>query len=385
MRLLNILRKFKKIIQNNSQKHLLRIEINSRQLLQNIQVLKEKFPQHQLSAVLKGNAYGHGLKEMATFLENKKEIKYFCVDSLMEAKIIRDLGLKKPIIILGYVLKDSLRQLKRLKNVVLIVNSLKQAQDLKQLINFPLAVHLKVDTGMHRHGIIFSDLEGGISILKENSYIKIDGLMTHFADADNQNSEFTLQQLKIWQEAIKIYRNHFSNGLLHFSATAGTNYLEQAESNFIRIGAALYGFDVTKDKILKVKPILSFWAKVVNIKDLKKGEFIGYGCTFRAEQDMKIALVPCGYFEGVPRISSNQGYVYFKDKPLRILGRVSMNLTALDATGIDIKLEDEIEIFSADLQRLNSVENYAKICKTGIHDISVHLASGIKRVVHLVK
>lgn len=385
MRLLNILRKFKKIIQSNSQKHLLRIEISSQQLLQNIQVLKEKFPQHQLSAVLKGNAYGHGLKEMATFLENKKEIKYFCVDSLMEAKIIRDLGLKKPIIILGYVLKESLKQLKRLKNVVLIVNSLKQAQDLKQLINFPLAVHLKVDAGMHRHGIIFSDLEEGINILKENSYIKIDGLMTHFADADNRESDFTKGQLIVWQEAVKIYKKYFSKGLMHFSATTGTNYLNQAESNFIRAGAALFGFDVTKDKILGVKPILSFWAKVVNIKTLKKGEFIGYGCTFKADKDLKVALVPCGYFEGVPRISSNQGYAYFKGNPLRILGRVSMNLTALDATGIDIKLEDEIEIFSADSQRLNSVENYAKICKTGIHDILVHLASGIKRVVRLVK
>ena len=120
---------------------------------------------------------------------------------------------------------------------------------------------------------------------------------------------------------------------------------------------------------------------MVNIKILKRGEAIGYGCTFKAEQDIQVALVPCGYFEGVPRMSSNQGYMYFKEQSLRILGRVSMNLTALDITGIDIKLEDEIEVFSDNPKHLNSVENYAKICNTGIHDILVHLTTGIKRVV----
>ncbi len=381
MRVLNFLRKIKGSVKNSSNVHLLRIEIDSPKILSNIKTLREKFPKHQLSIVLKGNAYGHGLREMASFLDVNRDISYFCVDSLMEAKIIRDLGLKKPIIILGYVLKNTLNHLKKLKKIVLIVNSLQQAKDLAELVNFSLTVHLKVDTGMHRHGIIFSELEQAINILKNNHFIKIDGLMTHFADADNKESEFTLNQIKDWQESVKIYKKYFSGGLLHFSATAGSNYLKQAEGNLIRIGAALYGFDVTKDKILEVRPILSFWAKVVNIKTLKKGEFIGYNCIFQADKDLKIALVPCGYFEGVPRFSSNEGYAYFNDKPLRILGRVSMNLTALDATGTDIKLEDEIEIFSSNPQRLNSIENYAKICKTGVHDVLVHLAPSIKRVV----
>ena len=241
MRVLNFLRKIRGFVKNSSNVHLLRIEIDSQKILSNIKTLREKFPKHQLSIVLKGNAYGHGLREMASFLDVNRDISYFCVDSLMEAKIIRDLGLKKPIIILGYVLKNAVKQLRRLKNIVLIVNSLQQAKDLAELVNFSLTVHLKVDTGMHRHGIVFPELEQAINVFKNNHYIKIDGLMTHFADADNQESSFTKKQLEIWQQAIKIYRKYFSGGLLHFSATAGSNYLKQAEGNLIRIGAALYG------------------------------------------------------------------------------------------------------------------------------------------------
>lgn len=386
MRALNILRQWgRNVMPNKEGGHLLCIEINADNLLHNIKELKSRFPEKKLSAVLKSNAYGHGLRAMAIFLDKNQDIAYFIVDSFMEAKLLRDIGIKKELIILGHVLEFLFGQLRRMKNKVLAINSLRQAEIFSQKIDFPLRVHIKVDTGMRRHGVFLSQLDETINILKKNKNIKIEGLLTHLADADNNNSDFTLKQLQVWREALNIYKKHFSTGIFHFSATTGTNYLDKAESNLVRIGAALYGFDVTKDKKLNLKPILSWKAKVVNIKDLKRGEVIGYNCTLQAERDMKIALVPCGYFEGVPRVSSNKGYMYFNDKPLKILGRVSMNLTALDASGMDINLEDEIEVFSDNPQRFNSVENYAKICETSIHDILAHLMPTIKRVVHLVK
>jgi alanine racemase len=386
MRALNILRQWsRKVMPNKEGGHLLRIEINADNLLHNIKELKNRFPNKKLSVVLKSNAYGHGLKEMALFLDKNQDIAYFVVDSFMEAKLLRDIGIKKELIILGHVLESLFGQLRKMKNKVLAINSLKQAEIFNKKIDFSLRVHIKVDTGMHRHGVLLNQLKETINTLKNNKNIKIEGLLTHLADADNNNSDFTLKQLQNWKEALSIYKKHFSSGTFHFSATTGTSYLDKAESNLVRVGAALYGFDVTKDKKLNLKPILSWVAKVVNIKDLKKGEVIGYNCTFQAERDMKIALVPCGYFEGVPRTSSNKGHMYFKNKPLKILGRVSMNLTALDVSGMDIDLEDEIEVFSDNSQRLNSVENYAKICETSIHDILAQLAPTIKRVVHPVK
>jgi alanine racemase len=269
-----------------------------------------------------------------------------------------------------------------MKNKILSINSLKQAEIFSQKIDFPLRVHIKIDTGMHRHGVALNELKKTINVLQSNQNIKIEGLLTHLADADNVNSDdFTLKQLEVWQEALKIYKSYFQDGVFHFSATTGTSYLDKAESNLIRMGAALYGFDVTKDKKLNLKPILSWMAKIVNLKELKRGESISYNCIFKADHDMKVALVPCGYFEGVPKNSSNKGYMYFKNEPLRILGKVCMNLTALDVSNVNVDLEDEVEVFSNNPQRLNSVENYAKICETSIHDILARLAPTIKRVV----
>lgn len=382
MRILNTLRRLgRKIMPDNEGSHLLRIEINANNLLYNIEQLKKRFPDKKLSAVLKSNAYGHGLKEIAIFLDKNNDIAYFVVDSFMEAKLLRDIGIKKKLIILGHVLQPLFSQLQKMKNKVLAINSLWQAEIFSQKINFPLSVHLKVDTGMHRHGVTLEQLRKTIDILMENKNIKIEGLLTHLADADNDNDNFTLKQLRAWEKALDIYKNYFSDGIFHFSATTGTSYLNEAESNLMRIGAALYGLDITKDKSLNLKPILSWRAKVVNVKDLKIGEVIGYNCTFQAKQNMKVALVPCGYFEGVPRSSSNKGYMYFNGQPLKILGRVSMNLTALDVSRMAIGLEDEIEVFSENPKHLNSVENYAKICETSIHDILAQLAPTIKRVV----
>ncbi len=386
MKILNFLRRWgKKMMPYDEGSHLLRMEIKADNLLHNIKQLKKRFPGKKLAAVLKSNAYGHGLKEVAVFLDKNRDIDYFVVDSFMEAKLLRDLGIQKELIILGHILEPLFGQLRKMKNKVLVINSLWQAEIFSQKIHFPLRVHLKVDTGMHRHGVALEQLQETIDVLKKNKNIKIEGLLTHLADADNNNSDFTLQQLQTWRRALDIYKNCFSEGVFHFSATAGTSYLNKAESNLIRIGLALYGFDVTKERSLGLKPILSWKAKVVNIKSLKRGEIIGYNCTFQAEKEMRVALVPCGYFEGVPKASSNKGYMYFNDKPLKILGRVSMNLTALDVSGIDIGLEDEITVFSDNPQYLNSVENYAKICETSIHDILAQLAPTIKRVVRSVK
>ena len=384
MRTLNLLRQWgKKILSDNKNSHLLRIEISGDNLLHNIKEFRDKFPDKKLAAVLKSNAYGHGLREMAMFLDKNPDISFFVVDSFMEAKLLRDIGIKKELIILGHVLEPLFGQLKRMKNKTLSINSLRQAEVFSQKIDFPLRVHIKIDTGMRRHGIALDELNKTIDVLQSNKNIKIEGILTHLADADNANSDdFTLRQLEVWQKALKIYKSYFQDGIFHFSATTGTSYLDKAESNLIRMGAALYGFDVTRDKKLNLKPILSWKAKVVNLKELKSGEAISYNCIFKADHDMRVALVPCGYFEGVPKSSSNKGYMYYKDQPLKILGKVCMNLTALDVSNIDINLEDEVEVFSNDPQHLNSIENYAKICETSIHDILAQLAPTIKRIIN---
>lgn len=398
MRILNILRKYKEKFNNknnNPANHLLRIELNSQNLISNIAQFKDKFPNHNLSAVLKGNAYGHGLREIGELLDSNNDISHFIVDNLIEAKLLRGWGIKKEIIILGYVPTALLFELKKLKKIILVINSLEQAEILSKKIDFSLDVLLKIDTGMRRQGMMVDELSPAVCLLKENNNIKIKGMITHLADADNEKSISSLVQLKKWREAMAIYKKVISqDGIFSFSATAGTKYLGESEGNLIRLGIGLYGFNPqifnkNKDGIsalsfspdfLDLKPVLSWKAKIINIKNLKKGEGIGYGFVFKAKDDIRVAILPCGYFEGVPIRSSNSGFVRFNNNPLRILGKISMNLMAVDISDIEnINLEDEVEIFSDDINQANSILNVAKICETIPYEILCKISPSIRR------
>lgn len=383
MRILNFLRQFKNLFED-PEARLLRIEIDSRNLLHNISQFRQKFPKHQLAAVLKSNAYGHGLKEIGSFLNDVDDINYFAIDSLMEAQSLRQVGVRKKIIILGYVAEKSLGAIKKLKNTILVVNSLAQAEILKNRINFPLEVHLKIDTGMHRHGLAILELEPAIKKLSENKKIKINGLMTHLADANSPEEKNTLAQLNEWSRAVKIFEKYFPQAILHFAATAGTRYLDKAKSNLIRLGIGLYGHENRDDAaVMNLKPVLSLFAKIVNIREIPMGEGIGYNFLFQADKNMRIAVIPCGYYEAVPKALSNIGFVYYNNMPLRLLGRTSMNLSTVDISSVKepLALETEIEVISNNPDKLNSAENYAKIAKMAPYEIYVHLAPTIKRYI----
>ncbi|MDD3614185.1 MAG: alanine racemase, partial [Candidatus Pacebacteria bacterium] len=336
-----------------------------------------------LAAVLKSNAYGHGLREMGHLFDINPNISHLVVDSIIEAKILREKNIRKPIIILGHVSRSALKDLKKFR-CVLVINSLKQAEILSQEINFPLIVHIKIDTGLHRQGVSLEELVPTIKILKKNQHLRIEGLMSHLA-APASNKELSQHQLERWQEGVSIYKEQISNWrshLFHILATAGINQFSQIENNLARIGSGLYGFDTTTEKNLLLKPILSFWAKVVNIKTVPKGEGVGYGFSWIAERDTRTATVACGYYEGVPRYLSNVGYFYYHDQPLKIIGRVSMNLTVVDISSIsDLKLEDEIEVFSDDPNKKNSLSAVAEIGKTIPCEVMVRLSPQIKRVI----
>lgn len=384
MKILNFLRQFKNLLEDPKAR-LLRIELSSQNLLHNISQFHQKFPKHQLAAVLKSNAYGHGLKEIGLFLDDVDDISYFAVDSLMEAQLLRQVGVRKKIIILGYVAEKSLGAVKKLKNAILVVNSLAQAEILKNRINFPLEVHLKADTGMHRHGLAILELKPAIKKLTENKKIKINGLMTHLADANSSEEKNTLAQLNEWDAAVKIFEKYFPQAILHFAATAGTRYLDRAKSNLIRLGIGLYGHENREDAaIMDLKPVLSLFAKIVNIREVPRGEGVGYNFLFQADKNMKIAVIPCGYYEAVPKALSNIGFVYYNNTPLRLLGRTSMNLSIIDISSVQepLALEAEIEVISTNPGKLNSAENYAKMAKLAPYEIYVHLAPTIKR--HIV-
>lgn len=385
MLLLNIFRRYRSHLFDDPSKNLLRIEIDSQTLVHNLQRFKTLFPSQRIGAVLKSNAYGHGLRELGRFLDKRREVEYIIVDSIIEAHALRDFGVKKPVIILGYVPRSAFSLLKKIKRIIFVVNSKEQAETLQASADFSLRVHIKVDTGMNRQGIAMDELPHVLKVLSANRHIKIEGMLSHLADADGPTGIYTQEQVRQWKIATDLYRKFVGHnrGVFHFAATAGTRYVSVAENNLMRIGIGMYGFDTTQDQRLGVKPILSFWAKIANIKNLKAGGKVGYNFTFTAPKDMKIAVIPCGYYEGVPRALSNKGHFYFNGTPLPILGRVSMNLTVVDISDVrePIHVEDEVEVYSTNPKQLNFIGHVAELCETIPYEILVRLAPTVKRVV----
>lgn len=365
--------------------YLLCIRINRRRLIENINLFKRHFPHHYFAPVLKSNAYGHGIVEMGRILDQHKGVDYLVVDSIVEARCLRDAGVKKQVLILGYVSQSATRLLAGIRRCVLTVNSAEQAFFLARTIRFPLRVHIKVDTGMNRQGVNVGELRRVFEVFCKHRTIRVEGMLSHLADADNiMSGADTIGQLSLWKTAITIFRDYVpKGGMLHFAATAGSKFSNVAYNNMIRAGIGLYGFDVTGDRRLGVLPILSFYAKVVHIKHIKAGDRVGYNFTYSAPRDMTLAVIPCGYYEGIPRSLSNTGVVYYQNVPLPIVGRVSMNVTVVDATMVRdrIKIEDEIEVFSSDPSHSNSIARVADLAGTIPYEILVRLAPGIRRII----
>jgi alanine racemase len=254
----------------------------------------------------------------------------------------------------------------------------------------PVHIHLKIDTGMGRQGILPEEIDTAITILTHSKHIVLQGICSHFPDADNTDPSFTQVQIKKWNGIVKKFRVLSAEQIplfpslkyWHLSNTDGHEYSKEIDANVSRLGIGLY---------LHPTPVLEMKTVITSIKKIKKGDKVGYSGTFIAPHDMTIATIPVGYFEGVDRRLSNTGFVkvikngdtatYFAP----IIGRVSMNITTIDVSGIlDVKQSDSVVAISANPKDTNSVEAIALTCETISYEILVHIPAHLKRVVKQV-
>ncbi len=359
-----------------SYSHLNRIEISSSALIYNYRYLKNlgKLP---VAPVLKSNAYGHGINLVAKFLDPLK-VPFFCVDSLFEAYELQKLKIKTPVLIMGYVDPESLHVKELPFSYAVFTKEMLSGIKKYQ----PRAgIHLYADTGMHREGIAIEDLADFVREAQKLN-LRIEGLMSHLAMGDKPNNKDTKKQIAEFQRARTIMnRLGICPKYVHLSASAGMLKIKEVRnlSNVARSGLALYGIDPSL-KGNRLKPVLKFTSTVAQIKEISPGEKIGYDFTFTATKRMKIAIVPAGYNDGVDRRLSNTGFMLVKNKPCQILGRVSMNITIIDVTGIPgAKAGDEVVIFSNRNGDKNSLVNISRA--TGIipYELLAHLPPTTKR------
>ena len=382
------IRTFARNIKRSFETHrpLVEVGISRKNLVHNLNVYRKKYPDLALAPVLKSNAYGHGLIVIAELLD-KQDIAFFMVDSYFEARTLRRAFIHSRILILGYVRPDEIARSK-LGDIDYGIIDIEQLREVARIARKPIRIHLKIDTGMHRQGILPKDIDEAISLIKSQPHLQLIGICSHFADADNVDPKHTTGQVKVWNEAAKELLLQFpSIAYRHIAATKGVAFGDAAHTNVARVGIGLYGFDTSPNGSSELKPVLEMRSLITSLRDVPTGDFVGYNATYIAQHARKVATVPVGYFEGLDRRLSNIGSMEVHDKACGLVGRVSMNMSSIDVTDVpDVKQGDEVIVISRDQNAPNSITqmirdieapNYVETA----YILLAHIPQHLKRVV----
>jgi len=325
------------------------VEINKDALKHNIGVFRGLLrPETKLWAVVKSNAYGHGLLHFSKLAE-EYGVDGFCVDSLIEGIKLRQEGIAKPILVLGPVFPEMLEEAEKNK-ISVTISTLETLEAAAKLKNSP-EFHLKIDTGMHRQGFYLEQLKKVVQIVRDERLEirdKLKGIYTHFAAAKDVNyPTFTDLQFHDFKKAAMVLEEAGFKGLIrHAAATGGVLISPEYHLDAVRIGIGLQGIwpsrelEMQKGKEIELQPVLSWYALVSEVKPIKKGDFIGYDLVERIYKPTEMAIVPIGYWHGYPRALSGVGEVLINGKRCRVLGRVSMDLIVVDAGEVKAKAGD---------------------------------------------
>ena len=328
--------------------------------------------------VIKANAYGHGSIQLARLYENAGA-SYFAVSNIEEAIQLRNAGIKKPILILGFTPVDCVNDLAKYDIEQTVYNS-EYANELNErasLAKVKIKIHIKIDSGMGRIGFQFhegiNELPKALASCKYH-YLIPHGIFTHFAISDEGINRFTQKQYNYFIEACRYFENngiHFA--VKHCSNSAAIIDYPDYHLDMVRAGISLYGINPTPNKSVKLKQVLSLWSVVSNVKTIRKGDSVSYGRTFIADKDMTVATIPVGYADGFWR--SNQGfYVYLNNEYCRIIGRVCMDQIMVECN--NAKMGDLVEIYGEHLP----IEETAKHNKTIPYEILCSIGERVPRV-----
>ena len=377
LKIIDILRNVKKAFSGYSPS--VEILISKTSLLHNLNEYKRQYPNLLFAPVLKSNAYGHGLIEVARVLDKEKKA-FFVVDSLYEVMVLRNKGIKSPLLIIGYTSPENIVNCK-LPNIAFTITDLNQLQTIAKLLTKRKSIHLKIDTGMHRQGILPDQINEAIDIIRSHKFLYLEGICSHLADADNTDQSLTQSQLSYWDRAVTLFNKNFITiKFIHVLATSGIRNFDKATGNTVRLGIGLYGIGPLAQEDLNLKPVLQMQSIISSIKTIPTGEYIGYGATHKTEHETKVATIPLGYFEGINRRLSNCGVVKIGNIFCPIIGKISMNITSIDMSSVpSAKSGDKVIIISNNADDPNSITNIAELIDTIPYEILVQIPQHLRR------
>lgn len=326
-------------------------------------------------AVVKSNAYGHGLVTCSKIATSF--VDWFGVDSVREALRLRKEGIKKPILVFGYTMPALYKEAEKNKISLSFFNE----TEIKLLKKYPkLRIHLKIDTGMHRQGIYVRDLA---RFIKNISAKQVEGVYTHFAGAkDPKFYPYTLLQIKNFKEAIAIIEKKNPNIIRHAAATSATVNYPDSYFDMVRVGAGIYGLGLASHTELKIRPVLSFTSIIAQVKEVSAGNYIGYDLTEKVYEDKHIAIVPIGYWHGIPRTLSKIGEVLVRGRRAKILGVVSMDAIVIaPPKNFKVAVGDEVVFIGSQKGDRITVRDIAKKIRSVDSEITTRINPLIPRIV----
>jgi len=343
-------------------------EINLGDLKDNITYISEKC-RKPMMAIVKANAYGHGACTVAKSCEETGRVSMFGVATLGEGVELREGGIQKDILVLGATrIEDAL--IASQYDISISVFSMEFVDHLVEApLAYPLKVHIKLDTGMNRLGLKGKEqFESALETLKKNPMIQVEGVFTHYGAADELNSTYD-EQFALYQSIVGDYRFKY----MHAANTAGALYHYEQLTNLVRAGIAIYGVEPNGSDKTALKQVMSLKTRVVMVKPLQKGEFVGYGFTYQAKEDEYLATVPIGYADGIIRKNQNR-HVYINGRYYRIVGRICMDQMMIKVDE-HVHVGDEVEIFGKHI----SLNQMARELETIPYEILCLLSPRVQR------
>lgn len=365
-------------------------EIDLNNLAANFNTIKQRVsPAARVMAIVKANAYGHGAVACARKLASAD---WFGVALPEEGIELRAAGIAQPVLCLGgfWPGQAAMCLQQKLTPVVYRLDMIESLNQAAADAGVVVDVHVKVDTGMGRLGIRFDQLSEFLPALAQFRHVRVDGLMSHLAAADDAACRpLTLDQIHRFEEAVTVFRDHgYRPTHLHLANSAGIFGHRSAWGNMVRPGGVLYGLwrDVlplsTSDAVLL--PVMSLHSRISLLKWVPAGETIGYGCTFEASRRSLIATLPVGYHDGYMRGLSNRSHVVVRGVFAPVVGRVSMDLTLIDVTNVTgVEVDDQVTLlgWNRDHKELKiPAEELARIAGTLSYEVTCGIGERVPRV-----
>lgn len=359
-------------------------EVDLDAIWENMVHMKENIAENtKILAVIKTDGYGHGGVPIAKMLEQLDFMFGYAAATYEEAHVLREAGVKKPILILGYTFPYCYEELIReeIRSAVYRRDTVEELAAAAAKVGKKAKVHIKVDTGMGRIGIT-PDEEGleFVRFLIEHPELEVEGIFTHFAKSDEADKTSANHQLELFQNFIDKIQTELGITIpvKHCSNSAAILEMPQANMDMVRAGITTYGLypseEVSKD-IVPLRAAMSLYSHIVYCKTIHAGQSVSYGGLFTAQKDTRVATIPVGYGDGYPRSLSGKGYVLIRGKKAPILGRVCMDQFMVDISEIPGVMEgDKVTLLGVDgTERITAEElgelsgrfNYEFVCDLG--------------------